>query len=444
MLGIRVDRFGFGLPFGPTLWEKKIGDVTYCIHAFLLGGYVSFPDDDPDSDIPEDDPGRLKNRKVWEKALVISAGVTANALLAYIIVAGVIIYSGAVPTNQNHIYVNELSKDVQIAKQAGLQKGDKVFAINGVEIKSFNDFSRILQANSANDKYVFEKDVNKQLKNIAQANPQILKEIGFNAGALDKEDLKSLQETVIPKNSVITVPEIISEEFIVPDLKDPFAKPKDLPPSAALKESEVKLKQEIENNQFAGNGYTTFGEVAKAAADGKHVLTMTVLRGDEKVNLELSPNPDGIIGFVPRVEDYRVPLTSVGQVFTGAWDYIYYNTKLMCLGLYKIFTGQISLWNLHGILAITKIGGNIIYSKGMIDGWLLTALISIDLAIVNLLPIPALDGGHLFFLIIEKLRGKPVEDKYQEAFIKYGFLFLIGLMLFTIFNDIMGMVTGKF
>src|SRR3989339_1737988 len=84
MLGIRVERFGFGLPFGPTLYETMWGKTKVVVHALLLGGYVAFPDDDPDSDVPEDDPGRISNRKVWERFLVIIAGVSANVVIAYL------------------------------------------------------------------------------------------------------------------------------------------------------------------------------------------------------------------------------------------------------------------------------------------------------------------------------------------------------------------------
>src|ERR1035437_7417981 len=76
LVGAKPERFGFGLPFGPTLYERKWGDTTICVHALLLGGYVSFPDDDPDSEIPKDDSRRLSNKSVWQRFLIISAGVT--------------------------------------------------------------------------------------------------------------------------------------------------------------------------------------------------------------------------------------------------------------------------------------------------------------------------------------------------------------------------------
>ncbi len=83
---------------------------------------------------------------------------------------------------------------------------------------------------------------------------------------------------------------------------------------------------------------------------------------------------------------------------------------MMIYGLYQIFTGQVPLKDLHGIVAITKVGGDIIDNSGIFSGLLLIAIISMDLAIVNFLPIPALDGGHIMFLIIEKLRGKPLDE----------------------------------
>ena len=85
-VGIRVDKFGFGLPIGPTLFSKKIGETEFLIHACLLGGYVSFPDDEEECDLPKDSPRRYANKTVGQRALVISAGVICNVLLAYVLI----------------------------------------------------------------------------------------------------------------------------------------------------------------------------------------------------------------------------------------------------------------------------------------------------------------------------------------------------------------------
>ena len=79
-LGIKVTKFGFGLPIGPTLWSKQVGDVEVLVHAFLLGGYVSFPDDEKDSPTPVADEDKFMTKPVWKRMIVISAGVIANIL----------------------------------------------------------------------------------------------------------------------------------------------------------------------------------------------------------------------------------------------------------------------------------------------------------------------------------------------------------------------------
>ena len=99
---------------------------------------------------------------------------------------------------------------------------------------------------------------------------------------------------------------------------------------------------------------------------------------------------------------------------------------------------------MHGIIAITKIGSDIIEHQGMLNGLLLTAIISIDLAIINLLPIPALDGGHLMFIIIEKIIGRPLDEKIVENISRFFFALLIALMIFVVFNDIFALITKKF
>ena len=116
---------------------------------------------------------------------------------------------------------------------------------------------------------------------------------------------------------------------------------------------------------------------------------------------------------------------------------------MLLFGLWQILTGKIPLKDLHGIVAITKIGGDIINNSGIFSGLLLTAIISMDLAIVNFLPIPALDGGHVLFLIIEKLKGKPVDEETIDKIGNAGFIFLILLMVVVIFNDIFALITKQ-
>ena len=100
--------------------------------------------------------------------------------------------------------------------------------------------------------------------------------------------------------------------------------------------------------------------------------------------------------------------------------------------------------DLHGIVVITKIGSDVISNAGFFQGVILTAMISINLAIMTLFPIPALDGGHLLFWMIEKLQGKPLNERVLEKISSVCFILLLTLMCFVIFNDIVALVTKKF
>lgn len=135
MMGIKVDKFGFGLPFGPTLFEGQIGDTKILVHALLLGGYVSFPDDDENSEIPMDSSERFSNKPVWQRAVVISAGVIANVLCAIVLVVMTAIIWHKLPAGKYDIYIAKIvaPKEAAIHK-SGMQTGDKILKINGSEI----------------------------------------------------------------------------------------------------------------------------------------------------------------------------------------------------------------------------------------------------------------------------------------------------------------------
>ena len=130
------------------------------------------------------------------------------------------------------------------------------------------------------------------------------------------------------------------------------------------------------------------------------------------------------------------------SIVKESWIYLWDNTYMMMYSLGQLFTGNIPLKDMHGVVAITKIGGDMIDKGGKSSGILLAALISMNLAILNILPIPALDGGHLMFLTIEKIIGRPVDEKVIEFISTVFFSLLIILMIFVVFNDII-LITGK-
>ena len=432
-LGIKVDKFGFGLPFGPTLYKTKWGETEVCVHAFLLGGYVSFPDEDPDSNIPKESMERINNRKVWERAVVVSAGVISNIIIAYLIVIFVAMGSRALPTGKYLVYVHGLQENKTLpAYQIGIKQGDRIVSANNVTIDTLNKFVEITRRSKKFDNYANAGIINTRLKQIKLLNPALTSK------------LKSDNE-IIPSGIKINLPAPPTEEPVTvgSDVLDNIKKY--TPEGKLLTANERKLRNSLDGaNIWVSDGKYTLSELAASTSDTVHPVEIVISRNGKNITLPKAyPNNDGMIGVKLKLQEVTNKIANPADAVVKSWNYLEQNTSYMIKGLCLIFTGQVPLTDIHGIVAITKVGSDIITNRGIWDGLLLTALISMDLAIVNLLPIPALDGGHLLFLFIEKLRGRPVEEKTQEAFAKYGFMFLIGLMILIIFNDIFALVTDK-
>ena len=171
-LGIKVSKFGFGLPIGPTLWTKKVGDVDVVVHAFLLGGYVSFPDDEKDSKDPIPDEDKFMNKPVWKRMIVISAGVIANIITAFVFVLITAFVWGKLPSGQYEVYINKIAAEKDAAVwTSGLEKGDRVIKINGSDINSAYALTLYSKTCKSFDGKVDEDLRMKTLKNLKNLIP---------------------------------------------------------------------------------------------------------------------------------------------------------------------------------------------------------------------------------------------------------------------------------
>lgn len=174
------------------------------------------------------------------------------------------------------------------------------------------------------------------------------------------------------------------------------------------------------------------------------------------LNIKVTPNEEGRIGIgigLGKTGEYQKPSRNPFVWFIQAAQVLLEWTISMLIGLWLMIISLFGLTpsgspkvgaeDLHGILAIVSVFAQAItIDFREIYRW--SALISVNLAIINLLPIPALDGGHLLFMLIEKIRGKKLADAIQQKAIQVGFVFLIALMFFVIFNDVRGLISGKF
>lgn len=425
---IKVSKFGFGLPIGPTLWSKKVGDVEVLVHAFLLGGYVSFPDDEKDSDLPADSEDRFINKPVWQRMVVISAGVIANIITAFVLVFITAVVWGKLPSGSSELYINKIAAEKGASVwQSGMQEGDRVLKINGSDINSGYALTLYAQNSKPFDDKVDETFVKTNLDKLKKLNPKI------------KED-----ET-IENLTVVALPKINSE----PELKidDETLKGYKLykDEQTTLSDAQIQLRDSLINKQtYVADGSTTLTDIAYAISDSNKPVNITVLRNGKEIKLKtIYPNKKGMIGIALDSRQVLVPTKNLGAAIKGSCQYLWEQTYILVYGLWQLFTGKIPLKDLHGIVVITKIGGDVIQNSGFFSGLLLTAMISLDLALVNFLPIPALDGGHFMFLLIEKLRGKPVDEETINKVSSFFFLLLIIFMVLVVFNDIYALVSHK-
>lgn len=430
MLGIKVDKFGFGLPIGPTLWSKKVGDVEVLVHACLLGGYVAFPDDDKDSDLPLDSEDRFINRPVWQRMIVISAGVIANIITAILLVMFTATIWGKLPSGNYQVFINSITAEKnESVWQSGIQKDDKIIKINGSQINSTYAIS-LYSKNSAR----FDGKIN---KDFALKNLEILKKLNPNIVA----------DKIIDKDVVVKLPsqEVIEPAIIITD--------EELKGYTPYHNDEIQLSDELikirngikENKKYISDGTATLKDIAYSISDGLKPVEIIVLRNGKEIKLNpIYPNEKGIIGIAMSAKQDLVSTKTPAKIFTESCKYIWEQTYMLVYGLWQLFSGKIPVKDLHGIVVIAKIGGDVIQNSGIFSGLLLTAMISMDLALVNFLPIPALDGGHFMFLVIERLRGKPLNQENIDKISNFFFLLLILLMILIIFNDVYALLKHKF
>lgn len=428
--GIKVSKFGFGLPFGPTLFEKKIGDTTFYIHAFLLGGYVSFPDDEKDSGLPDDSPELFKNKPVGQRAFVAAAGVTANVLCAIILVLFTAFVWGKLPSSEYEVYVTKIVAEKGASVyNSGLKTGDRIIKINDTKIIHPVQVNLFAQASKPFDRKISQNTFEQKLKELQKLNPGIS------------------TEEPIPASKIIVLAQTKDEDKVF------LSKTELLGIETKNKDSIINLTEEqkalrdslIGKKTYKSDGKTTLKNVAIATADSKVPLIMEVERDGKLITLnKIYPNSKGIIGIEREYKEVFSETKGLKSGVVNSYKYLYSNTETMLWSLGQIFTGKIPLKDLHGIVAITKVGGDVIEQQGLFKGFLLTAMISLNLAIVNLLPIPALDGGHLMFLLFEKIRGRAINEQTLEKIGNTGFYLLILLMIVIVFNDIVGLITNKF
>jgi regulator of sigma E protease len=403
VFGMKVEKFSIGFP--PKVWSVQIGETEYSIGALPLGGFVKISgmideslDTEQISSAPQ--PWEFRSKPAWQRLIVMLGGIIVNVVTGVMIFIALtyIVGESYFPLqeiNKHGVYVNELGEEI------GLKTGDRIVKINGTTLERFDDVR----------------------------NPNFLLESNSRYTVLrNGQEI----EVAIPANFLDRLAERKDDEpFVQPLL--PFhvgsVAPKTPAEKAGLQKGDRILA-------IGGNPTAYFQEVKNQLKNYKgQQIPLQVVRNTDTLTLQVQVSPEGTIGFFPEFDLAMATMQpsfgeSVSKGTVKAFDIVFLQIKAFG----KIFRGEVSASNsLSGPIGMAReFGGR----WDWLRFWTLTGMLSMVLAFMNLLPIPALDGGHVVFLTFEILSGRAPSDRVLEWAQKVGMVLLLGLMIFAFGNDI--------
>jgi len=415
-LGVKILRFsvGFGKPIYSKQWGKD--KTEFVIAPIPLGGYVKMlgEADDGDEITPEDLPRAFNQQKLWKRAAIVAAGPVFNFILAIFLYA-IVFMAG----EQMIKPVIGAVQPESVAAQAGLQAKDEIVAVNNTETKNWEDVLqktlKVLLNNDETFTYVVTD-------NYAQSSHTM------SAAALSLDD--------VAEGKLFEHLGFQPFHRVVPAIVSGFTD------NSAGQRDGLQIGDEI----LIVDGQTVVDWQMWAdyvRTHPKKEMATQLQRGAETVILTLTPDEiegQGRMGVyaqrqpIPEQYLYTEQYNIFQAVAKGAektWDMSTMSLQL----LWKMLTLEVSAKHISGPITIADYAGKTAQISFMAFISFL-ALISLSLGVINLLPVPVLDGGHLLMYLIESIKGSPVTDNVQYAMQQVGAALLFGLMFLAIFNDI--------
>jgi regulator of sigma E protease len=420
LAGVKVLRFSVG--FGKPLVSRRFGrDRTeWTLSALPFGGYVKMLDE-REGEVPAAEAHRSFNRAtVWRRIGIVSAGPIANFLLAIVFYWALLVHG--LPALKPLIGEPPAGTP---AAQAGLVAGDEIRRVNGVETQSFQDLRlTLLRAGVAGDGLTLELADGRSVR--------------LDAQPMDTENLE--RDTLRPLGIVRYDPEI---EPVIGQV---------LPDGAA-----ARAGMRPEDRLIAANGkpVANWQEwVNVVRQNPSRPLRIEYMRQGQRGELTVVPatvdeagQRIGKIGAGPKIDEAVLatlmtevrygPLDALWQGAVRTWDMSLFTLEMMG----RMVLGQVSWKNLSGPLTIADYAGQSA-SLGWISFVGFLALVSVSLGVLNLLPIPLLDGGHLMYYVAEVFTGRPVSERTMEIGGRIGMALLLLLMSFALFNDLQRLISG--
>jgi regulator of sigma E protease len=399
-IGVRVLTFSLG--FGPKILNIHRGGTDYCVSIIPLGGYVKMAGENPEDQRTGASDEFLSKSK-WQRFQVLVMGPVMNVVLALVVMA-VVLYQGAqVPLFDQQPVVIGTFSDNSPAKAAGLQAGDQVVALDGRAIDNWDQFSMAIVTKA-------RKEV--AVGYVRNGKAGTVTVVPNAVGKFDMGDI-GIQPSVHPQLGELT-----------PGM--PGAQ-------AGLKTGDVILaaggEKDISYDRL----------LAAIKAHDNQPLTLTIRRDGVVQDVVVTPRMTGdkpMIGAqISPVETRMVepgPLEAAKLSVQKNWEW----TRSIVETLVGLFTRETSVKQLMGPVAIADLSGSAA-EAGWIPLFSLMAMISLNLGLLNLMPIPVLDGGHIFILALEGLARRDFSMRVKEKMLLAGFVVLLMLMVTVIYNDLM-------
>jgi regulator of sigma E protease len=425
LCGVKVLRFSIG--FGKPLWTKSLGrDATeWVIAVFPLGGYVKMLDEREGPVAPEELPRTFNRQPVWRRMAIVVAGPVANFLLA--IALYWVLFMHGVPGMKPLV---GQPPSGTVAAAAGFAAGDTLLRIDDEPVATWQDARWVLLQRAVQKSTVSIEVLDDQGRTVSRKFDLS----GLTPADLDSDFLKKLGLTRFPLRAP---PEVGSVN-----------------PDGAAARAGLKKGDEILgiNNARIGSideairiiqenpGKTLLFEIRRGA--GQVMLPVTPDLHTEKdgrqigrINSVLQNRPELFAKYLVVVR--YGPVESLARALHRTWDTSVFSLKM----LGKMIVGEVSLKNLSGPITIADYAGQSA-QNGATSYLLFLALISISLGVLNLLPIPLLDGGHLMYYVVEIFKGRPISERAIEIGQHVGMALLFTLMAFALYNDINRLISG--
>jgi regulator of sigma E protease len=405
-VGVRVLKFSLG--FGPRLVGFTRGDTEYVISAIPLGGYVKMAGENPDDPRSGRDDEFLSKSK-WERFQILIMGPLMNLILAVVVLAGVLMNGAEIPayTNKPPV-VGQVTPDSPAAK-AGIQRGDQFVSVAGRGVETWEEF---------------------------------LVSVGTRAGR--ETDFELIRDGKRMTVKAIPVPQT---KFEIGDIgANPDSHPLvgALLPGAPAEKAGLKVGDvilRVDNGEISSREQL----IAAVSQRAKTPVTISLVREGQPMDVTVVPEPNtgrcptlaagaGCIGISIGEEVTRIKPGFV-DAFSMSLKRNYDSASLIFMTIGQLITRETSTRQLMGPLAIAQLSGESA-QQGFMSLFALMASISLNLGLLNLLPIPVLDGGHIFIMALEGLARRDFSLRVKEKMFLAGFAVLLMLMVTVIYNDL--------